>query len=203
VAAINAYAAALDVPIIGPVLAPIAAAAAVTYGASQIAVANSAREAAKAGYYDGGFTGGTDPKQVRGYLSNGEPIHGVEFVANHKAVRNPSVRKFLDVFNAAQLDGSIHLLNTPQILEKVRATGGVSVGSTGNGKYSGGYSSGPSLLGDNPLAVAMLSKMSDSIDRLNTQLDNGIQAHSVISGDYGSVKQTERFLKMRSNVTRH
>lgn len=202
VAAIEAYASALKIPVIGLTLAPIAAGAAVLYGASQVAVANAERKNAKAGYYDGGFTGGTDPKQVRGYLTNGEPVHGEEFVANHKAVRNPSVRKFLDVFNAAQLDGSIHLLNTPQILEKVRATGGISVGSTGNGKYSGGYSSGASLLGDNPLAMAMLSKVSDSIDRLNTQLDNGIQAHSVISGDYGSVKQTERYLKMKSNATR-
>jgi len=39
--------------------------------------------------------------------------------------------------------------------------------------------------------------------RLNDHLDNGILAHSVVSGDYGSVKQTERFLKMRSNVTRN
>ena len=52
-------------------------------------------------------------------------------MTNHEGVENPHVRQFLDVFNVAQKNGTIRMLNTTQILEQVR---------TKSGKYSGGYS---------------------------------------------------------------
>lgn len=133
VAAMEAYKAMAGIPIVGPALGAIAAAAAVASGAAQIAVAKQQRDEAK-GLKSGGYV----DEYVEGYTKNGNPddvagvipVHKNEFVTNHEGVANPHVRQFLDVFDVAQKNGTIRMLNTTQILEQVR---------TRSGKYSGGY----------------------------------------------------------------
>lgn len=134
VAAMEAYKAMAGIPIVGPALGAIAAAAAVASGAAQIAVAKQQRDEAKGlksgGYSDDyveGYTKSGNPDDVAGVI----PVHKNEFVTNHEGVANPHVRQFLDVFDVAQKNGTIRMLNTTQILEQVR---------TRSGKYSGGYS---------------------------------------------------------------
>ena len=132
-AAMEAYKAMVGIPIVGPALGAIAAAAAIASGAAQIAVAKQQRDEAK-GLKSGGYV----DEYVEGYTKNGNPddvagvipVHKNEFVANHEGVANPHVRQFLDVFDIAQKNGTIRMLNTTQILEQVR---------TRSGKYGGGY----------------------------------------------------------------
>lgn len=134
VAAIEAYKAMAGIPIIGPALGAVAAAAAVAAGAAQISVAKQQRDEAK-GLYSGGFS----DDYVQGYTKSGNPndvagvipVHKNEFVTNHEGVANPHVRQFLDIFDVAQKNGTIRMMNTTQILEQVR---------TRSGKYAGGYS---------------------------------------------------------------
>lgn len=148
VAAMEAYKAMSGIPIVGPALGAVAAAAAIASGAAQIAVAKQQRDEAK-----GLKSGGYSAEYVEGYTKNGNPddvagvipVHKNEFVTNHKGVANPHVRQFLDVFDVAQKNGTIRMLNTTQILEQVR---------TRSGKYAGGYSEpdtaatgGPSSIG--------------------------------------------------------
>lgn len=146
VAAMEAYKAMAGIPIVGPALGAIAAAAAIASGAAQIQVAKQQRDEAKGlksgGYSDDyleGYTSTGNPDDVAGAI----PVHKNEFVANHESVANPHVRQFLDVFDVAQKNGTIRMINTTQILEQVR---------TRSGKYSGGYtnetSSGTVLPGD-------------------------------------------------------
>jgi len=133
VTAMEAYKALAGIKIVGPVLGAAAAAAAVVAGAAQIKVAKANRDAAK-GLYTGGFSN----DYVEGYTGTGNshdvagaiPVHKNEWVANHEAVANPHVRKFLDVFNIAQRNGTINMLDTTAILQQLQLTGG---------KYSGGY----------------------------------------------------------------
>lgn len=133
VTAMEAYKAMAGIPVIGPALGAAAAAAALAAGAAQIAVAKQQRDEAK-----GLKTGGYSNEYVDGYTRKGNPddvagvipVHKNEFVANHEAVANPSVKQFLDVFDVAQKKGTIRMLNTTQILEQVR---------TRSGRYSGGY----------------------------------------------------------------
>ena len=118
---------------LGPILGPIYAALAVAQGSAQVIVAKTQRDEAK-----GLKSGGYSAEYVEGYTAIGNPddtagvipVHKNEFVANHEAVANPAVRQFLDVFDMAQKDGSIRMLNTTQILEHVR---------TRSGKYAGGF----------------------------------------------------------------
>lgn len=134
VAAMEAYKAMAGIPIVGPALGAVAAAAAIASGAAQIAVAKQQRDEAK-----GLKSGGYSDDYVEGYTQNGNPddvagvipVHKNEFVTNHEGVANPHVRQFLDVFDVAQRNGTIRMLNTTQILEQVR---------TRSGKYAGGYS---------------------------------------------------------------
>lgn len=133
VAAMEAYKAMAGIPVVGPALGAIAAAAAVASGAAQIAVAKQQRDEAKGlksgGYSDEyveGYTRSGNPNDVAGVI----PVHKNEFVTNHEGVANPHVRQFLDVFDVAQKNGTIRMINTTQILEQVR---------TRSGKYSGGY----------------------------------------------------------------
>jgi len=148
------------------------------------------------GYYDGGPTAySTDDKTVVG------EVHANEHVVTAKGVRNPVVKKFLDVFHTAELNGSIQMLNTTQILEKVRVGSSYAARSSSGG-YAESKNGSVGTFGSD-VSIAIISENAKQMARLNDHLDNGILAHSVVSGDYGSVKQTERFLKMRSNVTRN
>lgn len=173
VAAMRAYEALAGIPIVGPALGAAAAAAAVAAGAAQIAVAKQQRDEAK-GLYEGGYS----QDYVEGYTAKGDstdvagviPVHKNEFVANHESVQNPHVRQFLDVFDMAQRNGTIRMLDTTQILEQVR---------TRAGKYSGGYTgSDGSGLGDTSFPtdsriieflqriVALLQEGNGSLDKL-------------------------------------
>ena len=128
VAAMEAYKAMAGIPVIGPALG-----AAVIAGAAQIAVAKQQADEAK-GLYSGGYS----DDYVQGYTAKGDsrdvagviPVHKNEFVTNHEGVANPHVKQFLDVFDIAQKNGTIGMINTTQILQQVRMR---------NGKYNGGY----------------------------------------------------------------
>jgi TP901 family phage tail tape measure protein len=117
----------------GPFIGPVLGAAAAIQGAAQLVVAQQQREQAK-GLYSGGYS----DDYVQGYTAKGDsrdvagviPVHKNEFVANHEGVANPHVKQFLDVFDIAQKNGTIGMINTTQILQQVRMR---------NGKYNGGY----------------------------------------------------------------
>lgn len=133
VSAMEAYKAMAGIPVVGPALGAAAAAAAVIAGMAQIAVAKQQADEAK-GLYIGGYS----DDYVQGYTAKGDshdvagviPVHKNEFVTNHEGVANPHVKQFLDVFDVAQKNGTIGMLNTTQILQQVRIR---------NGRYSGGY----------------------------------------------------------------
>lgn len=144
VTAMEAYKAMAGIPIVGPALGAIASAAAIAAGAAQIAIAKQSRDEAKGLYrggysdeYQEGYTASGNPRDVAGVI----PVHKNEFVANHYAVGNPHVKQFLDVFDIAQKNGSIRMLNTTQILERIRTMGGHY-----NGGFSGQNSGGTSFI---------------------------------------------------------
>lgn len=141
VAAMEAYKAMAGIPFVGPALGAAAAATAVIAGTAQIAIAKQQHDEAK-----GLYTGGYSQDYVEGYTKKGNskdvagviPVHKNEFVTNHEGVANPHVKQFLDVFDVAQKNGTIGMINTTQILEQVR---------TKSGRYSGGYTSNSSVSG--------------------------------------------------------
>lgn len=162
VTAMEAYKSMAGIPVVGPALGAAAAAAAAIAGAAQIAVAKKNRDEAKGlksgGYsadYVEGYTDRGNPDDVAGVI----PVHKNEFVTNHLGVANPHVRQFLDVFDTAQRNGTIGMINTTQILEQVR---------TRTGRYDGGFTE-PASPSDSPSgAVSMDALLRLILETLRT-----------------------------------
>ena len=177
-AAISAYASAAAVPIVGTVLAPIAAAAAVAAGAVQIATIRKQAEAQRVGYYRGGFTGGDNYRKEAGV------VHEGEFVANHQAVRNPSVLRVLRVIDHAQRNNTVARLN-------LDGAGGVAAApvsvSSGDGRS------------DDRSGVASAQALTDTLTRLADTLERGIRSTVSIDGDDGVAHQLQRYNNLRAS----
>ena len=177
-AAISAYASAAAVPIVGTVLAPIAAAAAVAAGAVQIATIRKQAEAQRVGYYRGGFTGGDNYRKEAGV------VHEGEFVANHQAVRNPSVLRVLRVIDHAQRNNTVARLN-------LDGAGGVAAAPVA-------VSSGDGRSVDRS-GVASAEALTDTLTRLADTLERGIRSTVSIDGDDGVAHQLQRYNNLRAN----
>ena len=175
-AAINAYASAAAVPVLGVTLAPIAAGAALAAGAVQIAAIRKQAEVQREGYYDGGFTGGTNFRREAGV------VHEGEFVANHRAVQNPSVLRVLRVIDYAQRTNTVASLNLDA---------GVGGGVVGAAAGAGGGAGGK----DGVTAAALTS----TLERLTDMLERGIRSTVTIDGDDGVAYQLERYNVLRGS----
>ncbi|TFD92564.1 phage tail tape measure protein [Dysgonomonas capnocytophagoides] len=191
VAAMEAYKAMAGIPVVGPALGAAAAAAALAAGYAQIQTAKEQHEAAKKGYQVGGFTGsGNSDSEEAGV------VHKNEFVANADAVRNPEVKKFLDIFDLAQKNGTIRMLNTTQILSKVKQ----------DGYQSGGYtpSSNNSQIDTGVLAAmeVLITRNGEIMKKLSDQIDSGIYAVNQISGSGGLAEQLDQYEKIKRKVSR-
>ena len=175
-AAINAYASAAAVPVLGVTLAPIAAGAALAAGAVQIAAIRKQAEVQREGYYDGGFTGGTNFRREAGV------VHEGEFVANHRAVQNPSVLRVLRVIDYAQRTNTVASLNLDA------GVGGGAVGAAAGGAGGAGGADGVT-------AAALTS----TLERLTDMLERGIRSTVTIDGDEGVAYQLERYNVLRGS----
>ena len=175
-AAINAYASAAAVPVLGVTLAPIAAGAALAAGAVQIAAIRKQAEVQREGYYDGGFTGGTNFRREAGV------VHEGEFVANHRAVQNPSVLRVLRVIDYAQRTNTVASLNLDA------GVGGGAVGAAAGAASGAGGKDGVT-------AAALTS----TLERLTDMLERGIRSTVTIDGDDGVAYQLERYNVLRGS----
>ena len=117
-------------------------------------------------YYDKKQSSTTKNYYYGGYTPNGywdQPqgvVHSDEFVANRHAVRNPHVRRFLDVFDLAQRSGQIRSLNTEAILRAVE--------SRRSGYTAGGYA--PVSSSNAQMVVASVDPEMKDIVQQNTQV---------------------------------
>ena len=119
--AIMAYSSAAAVPVVGYILAPIAAAAAVAAGMIQVAAIKKQAQAQEAGYYEGGYTGGHRYRREAGV------VHEGEFVANHQTVNNPDVRPVLDLLDLAQRNHTVGTLTADDISRQLGGGGSTVV----------------------------------------------------------------------------
>lgn len=182
-AAINAYSSAAQVPFVGYILAPIAAATAVAAGMLQIATIKKQQQAQEAGYYEGGFTGGSSYRRKAGI------VHEGEFVANHNAVNNPQVLPALQLIDEAQRNNTVGSLTAADISRSL-GQGGATVVSA------------PSVTvnTDNSELNATLGEARDVIDQLSLVLAQGIHAKCYIDGDDGIAKNLDHYKKLNSRT---
>lgn len=197
VAAMEAYKAMAGIPVVGPALGAVAAGAAIAYGASQIAVAKEQRDAAKEGYFDGGFTGGVDPKEVRGYLPDGSPYHGMEFFANRHATANPTLAPMWNLIDEAQKHGTAGSLTKADLAKALNIPMG--------GYMQGGFSGTPATIyqgtSDNRYDESY-DRFVDVIERLEERLNIPFTGIVKYKGDNGIEEAEKLNEKMKRNVSR-
>ena len=183
ISAINAYSSAVAIPIIGPTLAPIAAAMAIAEGMIQIATIKKQQQAQEAGYYEGGFTGG------RRYRKEAGVVHEGEFVANHQAVQNPNVLPFLNFLDQAQRNNTVGSLSMQDVSRYMGAGGSTQL-----------VTPIVNVKTDNEQLNGTLQQVSESISALNQQLLDGINAIVTIDGPNGLDRQYKRYQKLNNRV---
>ena len=191
-AAINAYSSAAAIPIVGHVLAPIAAALAVATTAAQIATIRKQAEAQQSGYYEGGFTPG------RRYRRTAGVVHEGEFVANHKAVNNPAVLPVLRLIDHAQRNNTIASLTAADVSRAIAAPGVPPQGRTPDAEGSATH---PAMAQrraqpDTVPAETVAQGLQEAIDRLNVNLESGIRSTVSIDGRDGVAYQLDKFRKL-------
>lgn len=179
--AINAYSSAAAIPIVGCIIAPIAAGLATAAGMLQIATIKKQHQAEAAGYYEGGFTGPGHWKKEAGV------VHAGEFVANHNAVNNPQLLPALQLIDAAQRNNTVASL-TAQDVSRAMGTGSAAV-----------VAPVVNVNADNEQVGASLDNVSSTIERLNEQLNLGIKSYVVITGPDGFDRKWSQYKKMKSN----
>ena len=179
-AAINAYSSAAKVPVIGWTLAPIAAGMATAAGLLQIATIRKQHQAEAAGYYSGGYTGG------RRYRREAGVVHEGEFVANHQAVNNSSIRPAFDLIDRAQRANTVGSLTADDISRALGSGGGGAV-----------VTPIVNVSNDNSEVRESLDGVNNAITILNQTLDDGLEIVMPIAGRSGlhrKLKDYERLL---------
>ena len=141
------------------VMAPIAAGLAIAAGAIQIATIKKQQQAQEAGYYEGGFTGGSDYRRKAGI------VHQGEFVANHRAVNNPQLLPALQLIDRAQRNNTIGMLTAADVSQSLGTGTTVVSAPTVN------------VQTDNAELSGVIGKMNETLDRMGALLDGGITAN--------------------------
>lgn len=187
--AINAYSSAAKVPVIGYILAPIAAAAAVASGMMQIAAIKKQHQAQEAGYYQGGFTGAGVWNEEKG------TVHAEEFVANRYAVRNKEILPVLRLIDSAQKNNTVGSLTAADVTTVLKGGNAIQpiVSSSGGDSNNGTEAA---------LLVSVLSHNNAVIERLNKRLNEPFQTVNTVDGPDGMKQALDKYDSIQKNKSR-
>lgn len=180
-AAINAYSSAASIPVTGWVMAPIAAGMATAAGMLQIATIKKQHQAEAAGYYEGGYTGGNRYRKEAGV------VHEGEFVANHNAVNNSSIRPALDLIDRAQRSNTVGSLTADDITRSLGQGSSTVVAPVVN------------VNNDNTEVRQSLDGVNAAVSRLTQTLDDGIEVEVPISGRRGLHRSLQDYQRILNN----
>lgn len=181
--AIMAFGSVIRIPIVGPVLAVAAAAAALAAGAIQIATIKKQHAAQAAGYYEGGFTGGTAYRREAGV------VHQGEFVANHQAVRNPALLPLLQLIDHAQRTNRVASLTAADVSRAIAAPMATSIATTQT-------ANSPAL----QITTEDTNQQTQTLSRLSDQIDQGITAIVTIDGPQGLDRQYRHYKQLNGQA---
>lgn len=161
-------------------LAYAAAAAATANGLLQIATIKKQHQAEQAGYYEGGFTGGSRYRKEAGV------VHEGEFVANHEAVQNRNILPMLELIDKAQRNNRVGALTADDL-----------AGATGNKPTV--VAPVVNVTTDNTELRDTLSETHSVLDRLASRLEEGIGIDLPIDGENGLYRTLKRYESLINN----
>ena len=184
--ALSAFGSAAAVPIVGYILAPIAAAMAIAAGAIQIASIKKQQQASEAqGYMQGGFTKPGKPDEVAGV------VHAGEWVASQKLLASPVTRPMIEALDKAQRTNTISSLRAGDVSRSITAPM-VATRQQGDVRVIVERST-PEQKPDAELAT--------TIRRLNDRLNEPFVTVNTVEGDYGIKQAQDEYDKLIRNKT--
>lgn len=190
--AISAYGSAAAIPVIGYILAPIAAGMAVAAGMIQIAAIKKQQQASEAqGYSAGGFTPDGRSDEPVGI------VHAGEWVASQKLVKSPKTRPIIDALEYAQRTNTIGSLAAADVSRSITAP--MLLASQPQQSIQ------PNVIVNVPTQTSTNTKIEQTLDRLNERLNEPFVTVATVTGDKGINKAQddyERLLRNKSPKTR-
>lgn len=178
--ALSAYGSAAAIPVVGYILAPIAAAMAVAAGAIQIASIKKQQQASQAqGYSEGGFTkpgGVNEPAGI---------VHAGEWVASQKLLANPVARPMIEALDYAQRTNTIGSLRPDDVSRSITANNSLVRIAESDGS--------PALM------VAAAVRMSQTVDNLTNRLDEPFVTINTVTGPHGINQAQDEYSRLISN----
>jgi hypothetical protein len=185
--ALNAYGSAAQVPVIGYILAPIAAAMAVAAGALQIATIKKQQQASEAqGYSEGGFTPDGQKDEAVGV------VHAGEWVASQRLTKNPQTRPLLEALDYAQRNNTIGSIRMSDVSRTINAPALLAAQSAAAPTIVNNSTVYQSSSTDN-------SELSSTIRELKERLSQPFVTVNTVTGDLGIKKAQDEYNKLISN----
>ena len=164
------------------ILAPLAAGIATAAGLLNIAAIKKQHAAEEAGYYEGGFTGGSNYRRRAGV------VHEGEFVVNHSGVNNTALGPVLQMIDVAQRNNTIGQLSSADVSRQLGQGGAAVVAPVVN------------VANDNAELKSTLQEVVQVVALLHESVKNGIPAFYTIDGENGVARGLEKLKKLKKNV---
>ncbi len=179
--AIAAYSSAAAIPMVGFIMAPIAAAMAIAAGAIQIASIKKQQQASESvGYSQGGFTKPGREDEPAGV------VHAGEWVASQQLLRNPEARAIVETLDYAQRTNTIGRLSAADVSQSITAPQRVA-----KAQQSGEL-----------LAIAAASEaLSRTVSSLKDRLNEPFVTINTVTGDAGIKKAQDDYNRLIRNKT--
>ena len=191
--AINAYGSAAAIPLVGFIMAPIAAATAIAAGMLQVAAIKKQQQASEAqGYAEGGFTPIGARDKVAGV------VHAGEWVASQKLVKNPVTRPILEALDKAQQTNTIGSLNAEDVSRTITAPHVIAESAVRSQQVPQQVV----VQNDNSeQASAALAEYALTMRLLKDRLDEPFLTVNSVTGDTGMKQAQDEYDKLIRNKT--
>ena len=173
--AINAYSSAAAIPLVGYIIAPIAAAAALAAGMIQVAAIKKQQEkSASEGYSEGGFTRPGRVDEVAGV------VHAGEWVASQKLLASPVARPLIEALDYAQRTNTIGSLRGSDVSRSITA---------------------PQVLAQSQPQVIIQedAELRETIKQLKERLDEPFVTVNTVTGDLGIKQAQDSYQRLMNN----
>ena len=181
--ALSAYGSAAAIPIVGYIMAPIAAAMAVAAGAIQIAVIKKQQQSSEAkGYAQGGFTPQGRVNEEVGV------VHAGEWVASQKLLASPVARPLINALDHAQRTNTIGSLRAEDVSRSIGGANAVAPQSVQPIVVQAPTDNVASAA--LAQSAAVLSKYEETMNRLSQRLNEPFVTVNTVTGDTG-IKQAQ------------
>ena len=174
-AAINAYSSAAAIPLVGYIIAPIAAAMALAAGMVQVAaIKKQQQQSASEGYAKGGFTKPGAVDEVAGV------VHAGEWVASQKLLASPVARPLIEALDYAQRTNTIGSLRGSDVSRSITAPAAIA-------------NMQPQVI------IQENAELRETIKRLNERLDEPFVTVNTVTGDLGIKQAQDSYQRLMNN----